>query len=142
MKPSPELVEAAREAFYNNQGRAGDDPIELMLSTLKQRGLVSFTSRQVIAKSNLPPSELEAKVMLAWREYDGDLPYYSFKWIAACSNVPDHQVRRAVRALARKGFLELAKGLFTDEGTLAGSGYGPTRRGDQWLKDHSGGEAR
>lgn len=56
MKPSPELVEAARQAFYNNQGGAGDDPFELALATLAERGLITFIEPK---PSSEIPGELE-----------------------------------------------------------------------------------
>lgn len=44
MKPAPQLVAAAREALYNNQGGAADDPFELMLESLHRRGLIHFAA--------------------------------------------------------------------------------------------------
>ena len=44
MKPSPELIEAARQAFYNNQGNDADCPFELMFETLEERGLIRLPS--------------------------------------------------------------------------------------------------
>jgi hypothetical protein len=45
------------------------------------------------------------------------------------------KVRRFVRSLARKGYLELIRGLFNDDGMLAGSGYTLTNEGRQYLKN-------
>lgn len=47
-------------------------------------------------------------------------------------------IRRVVRALARKGMAELTRGLMSDDGYLMGSGYGPTREGRAWFKDNGG----
>lgn len=55
--------------------------------------------------------------------------YLNFKAIARRSKLDPAHVRRSVRALARKGLAEYAKGLWTDEGDLAGSGYRATAAG-------------
>lgn len=47
-------------------------------------------------------------------------------------------IRRVVRSLARKGYVELIRGLFSDDGYLNGSGYGPTREGRTWFKANGG----
>lgn len=39
------------------------------------------------------------------------------------------QIRRACRSLARKGLAEYGRGLWSDEGNVAGSGYCATRAG-------------
>ena len=41
------------------------------------------------------------------------------------------QVRRSVRSLARKGLAEFVRGLFDDDGMVAGSGYCCTRAGKE-----------
>jgi DNA-binding MarR family transcriptional regulator len=64
----------------------------------------------------------------------------SFKGIADRSSLEPHQVRRTVRALARKGLAEFHRGLFDDEGSVAGSGYCCTDQG-QALAAEIGGEA-
>jgi len=43
------------------------------------------------------------------------------------------QVRRAVRSLARKGYAEYVRGLFDDDGMVAGSGYCITKKGHEFL---------
>lgn len=43
-------------------------------------------------------------------------------------------IRRVVRALARKGYTEFVRGLFRDDGYLNGSGYGVTRKGREWYR--------
>lgn len=59
----------------------------------------------------------------------GDYPFMGFKSIAASCSLPPGLVRRTVRALARKGLAEYRRGLWTDEGTPAGSGYCATDAG-------------
>lgn len=48
----------------------------------------------------------------------------NFKRIAQVANMEDiSEVRRIVRALARKGLAEFWRGLITDNGDFAGAGY-------------------
>lgn len=47
MKPSPELLDAARQAFYNNQGDDADDPFELMLQSLHRKGLITIRKSEL-----------------------------------------------------------------------------------------------
>lgn len=46
-----------------------------------------------------------------------------FDAIARRSGLSRDKVRRTVRALARKGLAEFHRGLFTEDGLTAGSGY-------------------
>ena len=46
-------------------------------------------------------------------------------------------IRRVVRALSRKGYTTLVRGLFQDDGYLMGSGYGVTRKGRDWYKEQT-----
>ena len=43
--------------------------------------------------------------------------------------ITEKQARRAVRSLARKGLAEYVRGLFNDDGMVAGSGYRATKEG-------------
>lgn len=43
------------------------------------------------------------------------------------------QARRACRSLARKGLAEFHRGLFNDDGQVAGSGYGITEKGKAFV---------
>jgi hypothetical protein len=61
--------------------------------------------------------------------YRDDFGYASFKMIAAESGLDPKCVRRTVRSLARKGFAEYGRGLWTEDGTPAGSGYRCTDAG-------------
>jgi hypothetical protein len=60
---------------------------------------------------------------------DGDYCYLSFAVIAERACIPRSKVRRAVRGLARKGFAEFRRGLWTEDGKPAGSGYRCTPKG-------------
>lgn len=53
----------------------------------------------------------------------GDEQCIYFRTIAERSGLPLDKVRRTVRALARKGLAVYERGLFDDDGMVAGSGY-------------------
>ena len=78
-------------------------------------------------------SALEAQAMTAWQSAYRDFGFLSFSTIERRSTLPSHLVRRVTRALARKGLVTYARGLFTDMGEVAGSGYGLTELGRQYL---------
>lgn len=75
----------------------------------------------------------EMKVLKALVEvYDscGDFGYLGFKGIAAHSGILDLKlIRRTVRSLARKGLAKYGKGLWAENGGMAGAGYCCTKEG-------------
>lgn len=79
-------------------------------------------------KTVLKLGPVETKVFSAWRNADPDWAY-PFAAVSERSGVPLRQIRRAVRSLARKGLVVYLRGLFTDEGYTAGSGYALTEAG-------------
>lgn len=81
------------------------------------------------------PSKTEEMVLIAWDNCDPDYGYFSFSLIATKSGVEKHRIRRAVRALSRKGFLQFAKGLTDEDGEFRGSGYGLTQDGFNFLNN-------
>jgi hypothetical protein len=76
-------------------------------------------------------SEREYKILETLADAGGndEFGYLSFAGIASRSGLDRKIIRRSVRALARKGLAEYGRGLWTEEGTLAGSGYCATRAG-------------
>ena len=77
-------------------------------------------------------SEREAKVLeVLAGHYSSEGNCLYFKTIATMSGVEPDLVRRVTRSLARKGLAELVRGLFDDEGMVAGSGYCCTRAGKE-----------
>ena len=74
-------------------------------------------------------NENEQKVLgyLASEYEDGRAFYLS--GIAEAVSLDRSIVRRACRSLARKGLAELVRGLFDDDGNVAGSGYSATLTG-------------
>jgi hypothetical protein len=67
-----------------------------------------------------------------------DLGYFSFKSLSRSTGLDRRQVRLDVRRLARKGFAQYGKGLWTDDGDLAGAGYAITDAGRAALKPAGG----
>lgn len=64
--------------------------------------------------------------------------YASFDAIAQLTELTDlREVRRIVRHLARKGFAEYRRGLWTEDGYVAGAGYCITKAGIQALECRS-----
>jgi DNA-binding MarR family transcriptional regulator len=59
--------------------------------------------------------------------YDQDCTY--FRYIAKNTGLEERQVKRSVRSLARKGLAEYVRGLFDEDGFVAGSGYRATELG-------------
>jgi Mn-dependent DtxR family transcriptional regulator len=76
----------------------------------------------------MSPNERKALAALV-EHYSIDFGYFTFATIASESGLAPHLVRRTVRSLARKGFAEYAKGLWTEDGRLAGAGYRATEAG-------------
>lgn len=78
-------------------------------------------------------SERERKALETLADAGGceDFGYLSFKTIAGRSGLDLKVVRRTVRALARKGLAKYERGLWTEDGELAGSGYAATEAGLQ-----------
>lgn len=72
-------------------------------------------------------SDLEIECLTAWREggVGCGLP---FRVVPMKTSVKPAQVRRVVRALARKGMLEYARALWSEEGPC-GAGYCLTQQG-------------
>jgi hypothetical protein len=81
--------------------------------------------------SELPKiSERELKalnVLADFYDHEGNCLY--FRTIAEKTRMNISQTRRSVRSLARKGLAEYVRGLFSDDGAVAGSGYCCTREG-------------
>lgn len=78
----------------------------------------------------MSPNETKALKALAeaYSDYE-DFCFLSFKGIAARSKLDAKLVRRTVRSLARKGFARYQRGLWTEDGEMAGSGYCCTKEG-------------
>lgn len=74
------------------------------------------------------------RVLKALSGANEDFGYRGFKSLMQRTRLPRSEVRRACRALARKGLAVFSSGLWTEDGTPAGSGYARTSAGDAALK--------
>jgi len=74
----------------------------------------------------LTPDEIQ--VLFAF----DNVEYYSnFKCLSAVTGLPIDTVRAACRSLKEKGYACFSRGLFTEDGEVAGSGYGRTMKGHE-----------
>ena len=74
--------------------------------------------------SGIQVSEREYKCARALaRHYNHDADCLFFRYIAELSGLDERQTRIAVRSLARKGLAKYTRGLFDEDGMVAGSGY-------------------
>lgn len=78
-------------------------------------------------------TQLQRQLLTAWRGTNEEFGCLSFRTIARRSGVQRDLVRRVTRALARKGLAQFHRGLWTDGGEPAGSGYGLTALGSAAL---------
>lgn len=75
-------------------------------------------------------SENQRRCLLVMAEiYGHESDCYYMRHIAKQTGMEQRLVRIAVRALARKGLAEYVRGLFNEEGSVAGSGYRATTAG-------------
>lgn len=75
-------------------------------------------------------SEAQTRVLeYLCESYSEEFGYSPFRPIMIYTSLPRATVRRACRALTRKGLAEFGKGLWTDDGEMAGSGYRATKKG-------------
>lgn len=71
----------------------------------------------------------EAKVLAVLAAISGDFGCFSFRPIMRRTRLNRAAVRRACRSLARKGLARFHRGLWTEDGEPAGSGYCATEQG-------------
>lgn len=75
-------------------------------------------------------SEREMKALNALaRAYSEEFGFLNFAGVADRSGLDPKHVRRSVRALARKGLAEYGRGLWSEDGEVAGAGYRCTDAG-------------
>lgn len=75
----------------------------------------------------------EQRVLRVLGHFYGDFGFLGFSAIASRTRLNRKQVRRTCRALRRKGLADYCRGLFTENGEVAGSGYGCTQEGAEFL---------
>lgn len=80
-------------------------------------------------------SDRERLVLVCLAEYwNDDCDCLYMRTIAKETKLEIFQVKRSVRSLARKGLTEYVRGLFDEDGMVAGSGYRATREGAVLVK--------
>lgn len=65
----------------------------------------------------------ELRILSYLSEKSADFGYCGFRSISLQTQIKQRQVRVDVRRMARKGLTEYGKGLWTEDGEPAGSGY-------------------
>lgn len=83
---------------------------------------------------NITPDE--RKVLRVLERIRGDYEafcFLSFRPICRRTKLTHNQVRRCCRSLKRKGLAEYGRGLWTEDGEVAGSGYACTKAGAEAL---------
>ncbi len=80
----------------------------------------------------IPPQQKLVLIALS-QCHDMDFCFMSFAIIMNKTGLGHRQVRRACRALKRKGLAAFANGLWREDGTPGGSGYGITPLGVTYI---------
>ena len=82
-------------------------------------------------------SERERKVLIGITENSAPDWAFPFQSIIDLTGIEPHNTRRVVRSLARKGMMRFCRGLISDDGELAGSGYAVTEAGWEWAQQQA-----
>lgn len=104
------------------------------ISRLRLEIVIEEREAAVATLQRLPPHQrtvLGAFADNAADDYEGPWAY-SFREIMEWTGFSRAQVSRACKALRRYGFLSFERGLFNEDGQVAGSGYAITRAGRSW----------
>ena len=86
-----------------------------------------------MSKSLTESQRREMKILNVLDDCCGDFGFVTFAFLSARTGIDQRQVRVDVRRMARKGWTEYGKGLWTESGEPAGSGYAITDAGRQQL---------
>ena len=87
--------------------------------------MVLVNMKEIIKISERERKCLEVLVYM----YKNEANCMYFSYIARQADLDVRQTRIAVRSLVRKGLAEYVRGLFDDEGMVAGSGHCATQEG-------------
>ena len=74
-------------------------------------------------------SARQAQMLQAWETFPPEFDILTFATIAEFSETEQKHVRATVRALARKGLTTFVRGCISEDGGVAGAGYGLTDLG-------------
>jgi hypothetical protein len=83
----------------------------------------------------MTPHGLKVLKALIAEDCPYDPTYFHMRTIADAAGFDRAKTRRIVRYLARKGYAEYGKGLWTDSGEVAGAGYCITKAGLELLAE-------
>lgn len=76
----------------------------------------------------------ETKVLRALVEvWCADAGFCAFVYLGEETKLERKDVRRACRALRRKGLAEFGAGLWSEDGEMRGAGYAATKAGRDWV---------
>jgi hypothetical protein len=100
-------------------------------SDKSDRVVVNGAASVSALRASVPSAALtamERETLTAWREIEVGYGF-GFGTAAERCDTPRHNIRRAVRSLARKGMLEYARSLFWEDEPKMGAGYTLTEAG-------------
>lgn len=78
-------------------------------------------------------TKMERLILKAWDETSEDFDFLPFSYVEQKTGFSRRTVKLIVRRLSKKGVTQFGKGLFNDDGEVAGSGYGLTDFGRDTL---------
>jgi hypothetical protein len=78
-------------------------------------------------------TKMERVALKAWEGTSEDFDFLPFSTVEIRTGLARRTVKLIVRRLSRKGVTRFGKGLFDDDGCVAGSGYGLTDLGRKLL---------
>lgn len=78
-------------------------------------------------------TKMEKLMLKAWDGTSEDFDFLPFAYVEEKTGFSRRTVKLIVRRLSRKGVTQFGKGLFNDDGEVAGSGYGLTDLGRDTL---------
>lgn len=84
----------------------------------------------------------EETVLAFLAEQPEDHGFWGFAGIHQHTSIEPERIRIACRGLRAKGFAIYESGLWTDDGEMAGSGYGATKAGVQFIAGEFDGRAK
>lgn len=80
----------------------------------------------------------ERSILLIMADAEPDMGYFGFDTLSKRTAIEKRLVRTDCRRLARKGLAKFGRGLWTDDGEPAGSGYAITDAGRAHLAEGAG----
>jgi RIO-like serine/threonine protein kinase len=82
-------------------------------------------------------TKMELMTLKAWEGTSEDFDFLPFSTVESRTGLARRTVKLIVRRLSRKGVTRFGRGLFDDDGCVAGSGYGLTNVGRKILNSEA-----